>query len=102
MGGYGSTRWNDHYKKTTVEECLCLSVFELKHANLLQADFHKFGSWRWSNTYSKKEVASISYEINTQGKIPWLNINYTTTDYWGKKTPVNHPILLKKSPLWLE
>ena len=70
MGGYGSTRWNDHYKKTTVEECLCLSVFELNHANLLQADSHKLGSWRWTNKFTKDEVASIGYEINTQGRIP--------------------------------
>jgi len=96
MGGYGSTRWNDHYRKTTVEECLCLSVFKLKRDNILQADFHQFGSWRWTNTYTKKEVASIGYEINTQEKTSWLKLNYTTTDYWGKKTDVDYPVILKK------
>ena len=35
MGGYFSTRWNDHVRKLTVEECLNLSIFELKRDQLL-------------------------------------------------------------------
>ena len=29
MGGHGSTRWGEHDKKVTVEDCRVLSVFRL-------------------------------------------------------------------------
>ncbi len=38
MGGYGSTRWNGYERKTTVEECLVLSISDLGRNGISQTE----------------------------------------------------------------
>lgn len=68
MGGYGSTRWNSHWKKTTVEECKVLPISIMKeHIR----DVEKNGGERngivtWSCNGEK--VGEIGYTVFSDGQ----------------------------------
>src|SRR5215211_7877455 len=64
MGGYGSTRWNSHSKKYTVEDGYVLKM-KIIHASLRT---------RWSGTITwsrnEEKVASIDYQVVTAENEP--------------------------------
>ena len=95
MGGYGSTRWSWHTKKTTVEECRKLSVFDFGRDGLLDQDIHHSGAWIWRNVHTGESVASLGYELNTQESTRWLRLYYTITDWQGDKSGHDYKIHLQ-------
>ena len=78
MGGYGSTRWDDHTRATTVEESLALSLNPLRTglnavANGTAARWG--GTLQWS---ARGEVtAALSYFIERRGSGPIVRPVYT-------------------------
>ena len=78
MGGYGSTRWNDHNKKYTVEHCLSFDVSILHHEGLLREGIHQFGQLSWFDSFTRECTFSIGYEVNTTNLAhPWIRLFYT-------------------------
>jgi len=95
MGGYGSTRWAWHTKKNTVEDCRMLSVFELKREGVLEMGIREFGSWIWSNVFTGKRSASISFELNTLDGHSYFRVFYTITSWDGEKQDFDYQIRLQ-------
>ncbi|MCL4872008.1 MAG: hypothetical protein KJ063_23860 [Anaerolineae bacterium] len=98
MGGYGSTRWNFHTKKETVEDCRALSISDLKREGVLQAGVERSGSWIWRNAYTNEYRASIGYELNTLGRFPYLRLHYTITRWDGNKRDMDYHVRLETTP----
>lgn len=99
MGGYGSTRWAYHTKKETTEDCLTLSVTELKRDGLLEPTSERAGRWVWSNPFTKLVRADVQYKISMGGKLPRLHLTYDVRNRWRDKTyHLDYSILLKKTP----
>lgn len=63
MGGFGSTRWGGHVKKTTVEECLTLSMDVVGQFEGLQERTPWRGNIVWTKTRTGEEVATIGYQF---------------------------------------
>ena len=62
MGGYGSTRWNGHVKKTAVEECLVIDISELT----CEGVFREGGAWGekwWKDRRTGEKNASVSFGV---------------------------------------
>ena len=97
MGGYGSTRWNWHSKKETVEDCRVLSIFDLNREDVLESDARKLGGWTWSNAYTGKRTARIGYEMNTLEKVNYFRVYYTITSWTGEKNDYDYRIPLQKT-----
>lgn len=74
MGGPGSTRWQGHEKKTTVEECLNLPIRFFTSRDLIQEGTQKRGLFKWKDPRSGERVASVTYEVDYQNRNPvlWL------------------------------
>lgn len=94
MGGSGSTRWGFHWKKTTVEECLQLSIAGLRPgrgesiADLVGTS----GSITWSRGASvgfRVERANhnlmlyLGYSFNGQSKVQKIRLSETECNYGG-------------------
>src|ERR1044071_7048420 len=88
MGGSGSTRWTFHWKKTTVEECLKLSVTELRRAygKSVASWAGSVGIMTWSNG------AQVAFLITDSDTGTLLKLNYTATTRGEKqvKAPTIH------------
>lgn len=77
MGGYGSTRWNDHMKKFTVEDCYNLDLSIWIRERVLREDIHTIGNYYWQNFLTGEQTASIGYEINTlDSDSLWVRLYY--------------------------
>jgi hypothetical protein len=75
MGGWGSTRWGRHNKKTTVEECRQLDVSRWVREGIVTWDTWRQGSWCW--TYGDGSTSTISYEVDTRDPArPWARLHY--------------------------
>lgn len=95
MGGYGSTRWNWHIKKDTVDDSRMLSIFYLNQQGLLKPKTTITGSLTWTNSYTGEYRASIGYEINTSVSNPYVRIYYTITRFDGSKEEFDYKIRLE-------
>lgn len=63
MGGYGSSRWGWHTKKTTVEDCLAFAL-----SDLLAGAAWGGLTWKWG----ERETSSISYQVErSDSGQPW-------------------------------
>ncbi len=75
MGGCNSGRWHAYQKKVTVQECLTLSISDLKSRGVFKHD-HCAGSITWSNeasivfrfdmTESSQGVLKVSYALGKE------------------------------------
>ncbi len=76
MGGYGSTRWNAHWKKTTVEECMILPISFFKDGiqHVIEYQSKWMGNATWSS-YGEK-VGEISYSIFLENHQPKVELTY--------------------------
>ena len=80
MGGYGSSRWNDHTPKRTVESALTLNVMRLigriipREAVALGAAYRTKIVWRMNG----QEIGWISCELRHASGTPYLVLSYTT------------------------
>lgn len=63
MGGFGSTRWHGHVKKTTVEECLTLSMGVLADCYGFAERVPWKGQITWSNVRTGEETDSIGFQF---------------------------------------
>lgn len=89
MGGSGSTRWNWHYKKTMVEDCLKLTIYSLKP--YLYA--YRWGNVTW--TWGGRQTSVISFLITGQDFPESIRLIYTHTDIRsGEKTDLDYSIPL--------
>lgn len=88
MGGYGSTRWALHTKKTTVEDCHKLTMSAL--TPYLRAAGR--GSMSW--TRGGRPSGSISFAIIGNDHPEAIRLMYTLTDRAGIKTERDYTIQL--------
>ena len=83
MGGPGSTRWGGHVKKTTVEQCLTLSMGVVGQFQGLQERRPWRGTVKWTNVRTGEETANIGYVFYPRGEDSrWdgrLRLKYTIT-----------------------
>lgn len=106
MGGLGSTRWGGHIKKTTVEECLTLSMDVVGQFEGLQERKPWQGTIRWTKVRTGEETANIRYVFWPRGEgWEWdgeLVLKYTITrpQYGGEDevTEVDYGIDLETTP----
>jgi len=75
MGGIGSTRWRYHDRKTTVEECLSLSIRELFRYPVPQS---KLSQLEWTDRRTGNVLAVLFYLLDASDlgnqKI-WTSVN---------------------------
>jgi len=57
MGGYGSTRWEWHQKKTAIEDCLAISTTYLLREGLLKREKDVSGVFDWRDRKSSSCLA---------------------------------------------
>jgi hypothetical protein len=83
MGGLGSTRWGGHVPKTTVEECLTLSMGVVGQFEGLQKREPYGGTIKWTKVRTGEETARIGYAFAPLGEgYKWdgrLRLKYTIT-----------------------
>lgn len=97
MGGFGSGRWRQHTKKTTVEECLTLSMTSVERSGLFRGrstSDRQLGSIPWYNrtigwrSGPECDTVRITAEETLDGLVLHLR-------YWIAEHPVDLPILLE-------
>jgi hypothetical protein len=77
MGGSGSTRWNSHTKKYTVENCSRLDTNRWMREGILQGGIHQFGEWHWLDTITGETISSVGYEVDTTNSdYSWIRLFY--------------------------
>ncbi len=95
MGGYGSTRWYWHNKKTAVEDCRRLPMKTI-HA------FIRRGGWSGTLSWSrgKEPMGNISYRVIRNDDLITMRLIYTITRHdTGEKTDFDYPVRLSTTPL---
>ena len=101
MGGSGSTRWGNHVKKTTVEECRSLDLKDFYRKGALRWGVRWSGSSTWTNSLTGAKLASIGVALDTTDQArPWLRLSYTITDReTGEKADYDYRVPLTFAPL---
>ena len=94
MGGSGSGRWGWHDKKTTVEECLILSVGKLARDGVIARSLGA-GSFWWTNTATGEQTATIGYSREIDNDLMVLRLRYTVTRRDGEKHDIDEPVVLQ-------
>jgi hypothetical protein len=94
MGGYGSGRWDNHSKATTVEECRLLNISRWVREGVIAPDTSRRGLWVWTNSYTGERTASIGYEVDTTGSPSWARLLYTYTPMGGEPESCDYTIQL--------
>lgn len=93
MGGYGSSRWFAHWKKTQVEDCSKLDIYSFK--SYLRPGY--VGVVRWYR--GQRETGSIGYTVFGDDKPTYLKFNYTITRYNDEKIDMAYPVQLTTTAL---
>jgi len=128
MGGFGSTRWNGHSKKWTVEECLTLDINYLTREGILldgkegysytmryfrhNVEYASIGytvGERVIPNYEPFKTISPNYQLNGESIPPYEIVLYPTKPHFGGKRywflcPLTHggkPCMRKVSKLYL-
>jgi hypothetical protein len=95
MGGYGSTRWNSHYKRMAVEDCHKLPM-RIIHSFMLKG--RRWGSVTWSR--GGEPIGNISYRVIGGEEPESLRLIYTITKHdSGEKKDLDYPVRLTTTPL---
>ncbi len=89
MGGYGSSRWLYHTKKSTVEECRVLDIGSLVRDNLLQHEYSS-GSITWRD-YTGQVTSTVGYTLS-EGL---FTLHYHFTSGWNKGKHIDLPIQIQ-------
>ena len=95
MGGYGSTRWMWHTRKTTVEECRILPVFDLSREGIFTWNSRRQGTLTWTNEQTCEKVASMGFAVNTEVEPPWLRLHYSISTWQGEKIDCDYKVFLQ-------
>ena len=79
MGGYGSSRWNDHTPKRTVESGLTLNVMRLI-GTIIPRKYAAAGGYKTSIVWrmNGQEIGRISCELRHASGTPYLVLSYAT------------------------
>lgn len=93
MGGYGSSRWLWHNRKTQVEECLKFSIFSMK--DYLKPGFRGASTWY----RGEKKVASISYQVLGEDTPTSVRFMYSYTEHNGEKKNLDYSVQLTTTSL---
>ncbi len=94
MGGYGSTRWNWHNKRTAVEDCRKLPLSVIKK-------YLRVG-WMSDLTWSRggEKIASIGYQVKGVDDSPSsVLLIYTITKVNKEKIDCKYPVELTTTSL---
>lgn len=93
MGGTGSGTWYRWNTKTTVDDCRVLNINAMVKKGAIPKCGYRSGGWRWTDTETGEEKASISYEVDTRDpENSSLRLYYTLTQQDIKidyKIPLN-------------
>lgn len=76
MGGRGSTRWNGHQKKTTVEECRVLSIRDFNRAGILEEGEFNKGVLEWTHKWTHERTAQLGFEVDMRTAPPVVRTYY--------------------------
>jgi hypothetical protein len=95
MGGYGSTRWLGHTKKTQVEECRKFDMKSFK-PYLIPG---RSGRWVWWDAYTGKENASIGYRVLGDDSPTGIKLSYTLHKWSGEDLDLDYVVRLTTTPL---
>ena len=94
MGGYGSGRWRNETTRTTVEDCLFLSVDKLTSDRMIRPNVQGSGILTWTRTSTGEVISRAGYEVDTvHGS--WLRLRYTRT---AANDDVDYRIPLTSTP----
>lgn len=94
MGGYGSTRWNYHDKRTAVEDCRRLPFRMFKE--YLQVGWG--GQVTWSR--NGEVISTIGYQVKGEDDSPSrIQLIYTITKANKEKIDCNYPVYLTDTAL---
>ncbi len=77
--------------KQTIEDCLTISITNLKKWKYLEPKQIMSGSINWSR--NGNVFASISIQVNTNEKIPYITLDYKSND-----VPINYKVYLTRIP----
>lgn len=95
MGGYGSTRWNSHYKKLAVEDCRKLTM-KVIHSFIWKGG--RWGTVTWSR--GGEPIGNISYRVIGDEEPESLRLIYTLTKHnTGEKKDLDYPVRLTTTTL---
>src|SRR5437016_3920735 len=95
MGGYGSTRWNSHYKKTAVEDCHKLTM---RVVNPLLRQGSRWGNLNWSR--GGEPAGDINYRVIGSEEPEALRLLYTITKHNPEeKKDFDYPVRLTTTSL---
>jgi hypothetical protein len=72
MGGLGSTRWKGHKKKTQIEACACLAVWDFG-IDVLVPYADRWGRWIWDPGDTPR--ASLFFRLVTTAEVGTLRIH---------------------------
>ena len=89
MGGYGSGRSGS---RITKESCLVLDIYYLQRRELLNGHY---GVYRWTNTNTGEEIASIALRTDESGQIMVLSYKVRVK---GEKREVEETFSLESTP----
>ena len=84
MGGYGSSRWGWHTKKTTVEECRILEAARWQREGIIGPDRMWAGGWQWTDAHTGEKKASIGVEVLTGATWGQVRLHYRVTPPGGE------------------
>lgn len=104
MGGYGSGRYADRRRRSTIESCLFLSLTGLVDKGLpVRAGVNVRGTLTWQFHDTRKDKAVWKIEVNTlPGRTPGIRLQYAVVpegrslaeplDYWVSLVTTNPPV----------
>lgn len=93
MGGYGSTRWGWHSKKTQVEECHKLTIYAIKP--YLHPGWG--GTFRWKR--GEQDAGNISYRVQGSDSPHEIRLIYTIGAQTANPVSYDYPVQLVTSRL---
>lgn len=94
MGGYGSGRSRSYSAKTTVEDCLTLSIDRLVRIGAIRNQPWN-GVLEWTRNSTGEKTAVVGYRCTNNG-VGWvLTLEYTVTHRDGEKHEVTLPVDLQ-------
>lgn len=98
MGGYGSTRWDWHTPKKTVEQCLMLPIAEIK-PQMLRPGRYEGGRLEWTNKHTGKRIAGVRLCLRLDADGGQVEISYTASSGAQDKRAITDVIRLSTSSL---
>lgn len=81
MGGLGSTRWGDHPRKITVDECLAVDIQKLIKCSVVRPNWQ--GELRWHYVGGSRGGQDCGHAVGYQAlgdPLKWLILRYQVND----------------------